>query len=83
MAAIPMIQTDLHQQILDNLNHPDAKLGIQGNRQAGSLYDLIPAVPQNANITRNVPHTSMRVFMATVLRPIQSGLSSMPASRLR
>lgn len=36
-------------QILDNENHPDAKLGEDGNRKAGSLYDLIPAVPQNAN----------------------------------
>jgi hypothetical protein len=35
-------------QVLDNINHPDAKLGIHGNRQAGSLYDMIPAVPQNA-----------------------------------
>ncbi len=36
-------------QILDNENHPDANLGIDGNRKAGSLYDLIPASPQNAN----------------------------------
>ncbi len=35
-------------QVLDNENHPDAKLGVDGNRMAGSLYDLIPAKPQNA-----------------------------------
>ena len=29
-------------QILDDKNHPDAKLGVKGNRQLGSLYDLIP-----------------------------------------
>lgn len=30
-------------QILDDLLHPDAKLGVKGNRKLGSLYDLIAA----------------------------------------
>jgi hypothetical protein len=30
-------------QILDDANHPDAKLGRDGDRTIGSLYDLIPA----------------------------------------
>ena len=30
-------------QILDDAKHPDAKLGRDGNRTIGSLYDMIPA----------------------------------------
>lgn len=33
----------LEFQILDDALHPDAKLGRDGNRTIGSLYDLIPA----------------------------------------
>ncbi len=35
-------------QVLDNENHPDAKMGKDGNRKSSSLYDMIPADPQNA-----------------------------------
>jgi alpha-3'-ketoglucosidase len=43
----PIYESAPEMQILDNERHPDAKLGANGNRMAGSLYDLIPAVPQN------------------------------------
>lgn len=44
----PIYKTAPEMQVLDNVGHPDAMLGKDGNRQAGSLYDLIPAKPQNA-----------------------------------
>jgi hypothetical protein len=36
-------------QILDDAHHPDAKLGRDGDRTIGSLYDLIPA-PQGKKV---------------------------------
>ncbi|RLD57842.1 MAG: DUF1080 domain-containing protein, partial [Bacteroidetes bacterium] len=38
----PIWKSAPEMQILDNAKHPDAKLGVEGNRAAGSLYDLIP-----------------------------------------
>ena len=45
----PIYISSPEYQILDNENHPDAKEGENGNRQSASLYDMIPAFPQNAN----------------------------------
>lgn len=40
-------QSAPEMQVLDNDRHPDAKMGVDGNRTAGALYDLIPPRPQN------------------------------------
>ncbi len=42
--------------MLDNENHPDAKLGVDGNRQSASLYDMIPAKPQKLETVRRMEY---------------------------
>ena len=47
-------------QILDDDRHPDAKLGVKGNRRLGSLYDLIPA-PQDKPVDKKGWNTAVVV----------------------
>ncbi|MCR5710751.1 MAG: DUF1080 domain-containing protein [Bacteroidales bacterium] len=54
-------------QVLDNANHPDALLGVDGNRQSASLYDMIPAVPQNQNPYGEWNKTKILVYKGTVV----------------
>lgn len=54
-------------QILDNDKHPDAMLGKDGNRKAGSLYDLIPAVPQNTKPAGEWNQVGILVYQGTVV----------------
>ncbi|MCD7976087.1 MAG: DUF1080 domain-containing protein [Tannerellaceae bacterium] len=44
----PIYISSPEYQILDNENHPDARMGKDGNRMSASLYDMIPAKPQNS-----------------------------------
>lgn len=54
-------------QILDNENHPDAKLGVDGNRMSASLYDMIPAKPQNAKPYGEWNKSKILVYKGTVV----------------
>jgi hypothetical protein len=61
-------------QVLDNENHVDAKMGVDGNRQSTSLYDMIPAKPQNAKPFDEWNNTTITVFKGTVLHA-QNGVN--------
>lgn len=63
----PIYTSAPEMQILDNDKHPDARLGKDGNRQAGSLYDLIPAKPQNAKPVGEWNKVSILVYRGTVV----------------
>ncbi len=54
-------------QVLDNENHPDAKLGVNGNRKSASLYDMIPANPQNAKPFGEWNKAKIMVYKGTVV----------------
>lgn len=60
-------KTAPEMQVLDNDKHPDAMLGRDGNRQAGSLYDLYPANPQNARAVGEWNEVEIIVYKGTVV----------------
>jgi len=60
-------ETAPEMQVLDNEKHPDAMLGNNGNRQAGSLYDLYPAKPQNARPVGEWNEVEIMVYKGTVV----------------
>lgn len=63
----PIWKSAPEMQILDNEKHLDANLGKDGNRQAGSLYDLIPAVPQNAVPVGEWNKAEVLVYQGTIV----------------
>jgi len=63
----PIYKSSPEMQILDNDKHPDAKLGVDGNRKAGSLYDLIPAKPQNSKPVGQWNKVVITVYQGTVV----------------
>lgn len=63
----PIYKSAPEMQVLDNDRHPDAKLGVNGNRKAGSLYDLLPAVPQNAKAVGEWNTVNILCYQGTVV----------------
>ncbi len=63
----PIWKTAPEYQVLDNERHPDAQLGENGNRQSASLYDLIPADPQNAKPAGEWNTGEILVYKGTVV----------------
>ena len=67
IAGVPIYMSAPEYQVLDNVNHPDARLGIDGNRQSASLYDMIPAEPQNQKPFGEWNKTKILVYKGTVV----------------
>ena len=63
----PIYISSPEYQVLDNANHPDAQLGVDGNRQSASLYDMIPAKPQNQNPYGEWNKAKFMVYKGTVV----------------
>jgi len=63
----PIWKSAPEMQILDNAKHPDAKLGVDGNRAAGSLYDLIPGKFEAVKPAGEWNHVKVMVYKGTVV----------------
>ena len=64
---LPIWQSCSEYQVLDNENHVDAQLGVDGNRKSASLYDMVPANPQNAKPFGEWNSVKIVVFKGTVI----------------
>lgn len=63
----PVWKSAPEMQILDNEKHPDAKLGVDGNRAAGSLYDLIPGDMKAVKPAGEWNQVKIMVYKGTVV----------------
>ena len=63
----PIYISSPEYQVLDNENHPDAKMGKDNNRQSASLYDMIPAKPQNGKPFGQWNKVKIMVYKGTVV----------------
>jgi hypothetical protein len=63
----PIWKSAPEMQILDNDKHPDARMGKDGNRQAGALYDLIPGNPEVVKPAGNWNKVKVLVYKGTVV----------------
>ena len=66
----PVWKSAPEMQILDNERHPDAKLGVDGNRAAGSLYDLIPGDMKAVKPAGEWNKVSILVYKGTVVHTV-------------
>ena len=63
----PVWKSAPEMQILDDAKHPDAKLGKDGNRAAGALYDLIPGKFEAVKPAGEWNHAKVLVYKGTVV----------------
>jgi len=66
----PIWKSAPEMQILDNDKHPDAKLGVDGNRAAGSLYDLIPGNMEVVKPAGEWNEVKVLVYKGTVIHTV-------------
>ncbi len=63
----PYYITAPEYQILDDANHPDARLGVGGNRTSASLYDMIAPSVQNSKPFGEWNTGEIMVYQGTVV----------------
>lgn len=66
----PIWKSAPEMQILDNDKHPDANLGINGNRAAGALYDLIPGNKEVVKPAGEWNEVKIMVYKGTVVHTV-------------